>query len=61
MEQALDAVDGFGKGLELGDEAVELGGEDVSDRRGREGDGGAGKRGATISGMIGLHRVRLRG
>lgn len=32
MEQALDAVDGFGKGLELGDEAVELGGDDVSDR-----------------------------
>lgn len=60
MEQALNAVNGLGEGLELGDEGTELRGDEVRGLRGREGDGGAGKRGGRVSGVIGLHRVRVR-
>lgn len=60
MEQALDAVDGLGEGLELRDEGTELRGDEVGGLRGREGNGGAGERGARVSWLIGFHRVRVR-
>lgn len=61
MEQALDAFDGLREGLEFGDEAVEFGGDEVSGLRRREGDGGAGERGASVFGMNGLHGVGIGG
>lgn len=54
MEEALDAVEGLGEGVEFGDEAAELGGSEVGGGGGGGGEGGGGAgEGRVFGGGIG--------